>query len=407
MRRRALTLLTLVACVLALPACNSSDDSKGAKDSEGARAERKAPFGFFATVLPPEMINTSLTSDAALEEQFRLMVSSGVESLRVTLDWGGLEPRRGRYSLAHLDRIAAAASPRGIALLVNVTATPRWISERPRSKEYATYPPREPARYAELMRRLVRRYGPRGSLWTENPRLPANPIRRWQIWNEPSASWHWNRRPWAPSYTRLLKGAYRAIHRVDPGATVVAGSLVASQRGGPPWDSMKALYRAGAKRYFDVASVHPFTIDPKSVDATVRRTLEIVRRVRAEMSRQGDRRKPIVLTEVSWPGSVGKVPKGALLGLETTGRGQAQRLQAAYRELAAQRRKLGVSQAFWYTWSTPYDNAGPLKLVTFRYSGLVRQRDGSFSRTPLLASYAKLAAQYEGCRKGANARRCR
>ncbi len=46
--------------------------------------------------------------------------------------------------------------------------------------------------------------------------------------------------------------------------------------------------------------------------------IEIVRRVRAQMRKHGDGRKPIILTELTWPAAVGKMPKSRLLGLETT-----------------------------------------------------------------------------------------
>ena len=45
--------------------------------------------------------------------------------------------------------------------------------------------------------------------------------------------------------------------------------------------------------------------------------------------------------------------------------------------------------------------------MTFRYAGLTRLRDGRFSPLPLLRTYTNLAARYQGCRKTANARRCR
>jgi hypothetical protein len=370
-------------------------------------AKRKVPFGFFGTVLAPEMTSPRQVSDAALEQQMALMATSGVESLRVTVPWDSLEPTARAYSLARLERIVGAAARHRITTLLNVTATPRWISTRPDSPEYWRLPPRDPNAFADLMRQLVLRYGPAGSFWAQNPTVPRVPIRQWQIWNEQTAPWHWQRRPWAPSYTRLLKAAYRAIHGADRGAKVVAGSLVASRADYAPWDAARDLYRAGAKRFFDVIAVHPFTNNNRSVRLTVDQTLEIVRRVRAHMRRRGDGRKPIILTELTWPASVGKVPRRALLGLETTSRGQVARLKAAYRRLARDRRKLRITQAYWYTWATQYDRDGALSVMSFRYAGLTRMRSGVFSPMPVLRTYARLAARYEGCRKSSDARRCR
>ncbi len=135
--------------------------------------------------------------------------------------------------------------------------------------------------------------------------------------------------------------------------------------------------------------------------------MEIIRRVRAQMRKNGDRRKPIILTEMTWPAAKGKVPRRALLPFSTTTRGQKARLKAAYAKVISQRRRLGVTQAYWYTWATQYDRRSPASVQAFRYSGLTRLRGGRFSPMPILRTYAGVARRYEGCRKSANARRCR
>jgi hypothetical protein len=370
-------------------------------------AKRRVPFGFFGTVLPPEMARPAEVSDAELERQMALMASSGVESVRLTVAWWELEPTRGAYTFAVLDRLVAAAARRRLAVLVTVTEPAKWTSSRPDDPEWFRYPPRDSGAYGALMRQLVLRYGPAGSLWAQNPTLPRVPIRQWQVWNEQTAPWHWRHRPWAPGYTRLLKAAYRAIHGADRGAKVVAGSLVAANASYAPWDAMRDLYRAGAKGSFDLVAIHPFTNDKSSVRVTVDQTLEIVRRVRAQMARRRDGRKQILLTEVTWPASAGRVPKQAQFGLETTPRGQAARLRAAYGRLVQVRRRLHIAQAYWYTWATPYDRAGALSTMTFRFSGLTRLSGGVFSPLPILRTYAGVAARYQGCRKTSDARRCR
>jgi hypothetical protein len=369
-------------------------------------AKRRVPFGFFGSTFPPLMLDPTQVSDAALEQQLALMASAGVESIRVTFAWPQLEPAPHAYRLSEADRVVAGAARHGLAVLLNVTESPIWASSDPSSGDFWRIRPSDPNAYAELMRQLTLRYGPSGSLWAQDPTLPRRPIRRWQVWNEQTANWFWRPPPWAPAYTELLKASYRAIHSVDPGAEVVAGSLIADQDYAP-WDSIRDLYGAGARRFFDVISVHPFTNHGTSVSETVKQMLEIVRRVRAYMRRQGDGRKPIILTEVTWPASLGIVPEDALLGLETTPRGQALRLKAAYRRLVELRRKLRVTEVYWYSWATEYDTLGPASIVTFRFSGLTRFSGGVFSPMGLLGTYVRLAAKYEGCPKSENARRCR
>jgi hypothetical protein len=335
-----------------------------------------------------------------------LMARSGVESIRVTPGWEELEPAQGVFTLSNLDRMVRAASAHGLKLLLNPTATPRWASSRPADPVYTHFPPRDPNFYGALMTQLEARYGPNGSFWTENPTVPRLPIRHWQIWNEQSAPWHWATRPWAPSYTKLLKAAYQAIKAADRGATVVAGSVVASP-GLSQWDALRQLYKAGAKPWFDEISVHPFTNNKLSVDGTVDQVVEIITRSRKATRKAGDGRVPMLITELTWPASVGKVPKSALLGLETTSKGQVQRMKAGYKRLIALRRKLGIKEAYWYTWASQYDRKGALSVMTFRYAGLTRVRNGVFSPMPILRTFTQIAAQYQGCRKSSDARRCR
>ena len=77
------------------------------------------------------------------------------------------------------------------------------------------------------------------------------------------------------------------------------------------------------KGSFDVAAVHPFSGRPSN-------SVKITRLNREVMDRNGDRRKPIWLTELTWSSAKGK--KTPLTqNWETTEAGQAQRLTEAYR----------------------------------------------------------------------------
>jgi hypothetical protein len=45
--------------------------------------------------------------------------------------------------------------------------------------------------------------------------------------------------------------------------------------------------------------------------------------------------------------------------------------------------------------------------MAFNFSGLNRFRGGAFRPMPVLKAYRSVARELQGCRKGANARRCR
>jgi polysaccharide biosynthesis protein PslG len=392
--RRFALLLTLAALVVALVA------------TPAEAAKRKVPFGFFGAVIPPELTNPGPVSDPALEAQTALMARSGVESVRAFLPWSALQPGPTTYDWARSDRLIGAAARHGLSVTANVMVTPDWASSQPSSQYPERYAPANLGTFAEFMRQMVLRYGPNGSFWAANPSIPKVPVRQWQLYNEQMAPWMWASKPWPKTYTQLLKAAYPVIHQADRGAKVVAGSLVAVGSY-TQWAGMAALYKAGAKKYFDVVAIHPFTNNPTSVKDTVERVVQIIKNVRARMKANHDSRKQVILTELTWPAAVGKVPKSRLLGLETTAKGQKVRLKAIYKRLVSDRRKLRLSQAYWFTWATAYDDDSPQSDVSFRFAGLTKLRSGVFSPMPILSTYTSMARKYQGCRKSSDARRCR
>ena len=72
------------------------------------------------------------------------------------------------------------------------------------------------------------------------------------------------------------------------------------------------------------------------------------------MRRARDRKKTIWFTELTWTAAQGQIPRGDLLGFETTPRGQAARLNAVFSRLARDRKKLGIGRVYWYNWASEY-----------------------------------------------------
>jgi hypothetical protein len=392
MIRRFLLLLSLAALVAGTIATSS------------AEAKRKVPFGFFGAVVPPELTSPNAVPVSTLDQQFGLMAKSGVESVRLTFAWEALEPKNTQFDFSTSDKLMRAASSHHLAIIINVTQTPQWASSKP-GAEFWRAPPKNPGDFGLLMAALAHRYGPTGTFWTENPSLEKAPVRRWQIWNEENAPWHWSTKKWAPGYVKVLKSANQSIKGVDKGADIIAGSWVAAPNYSQ-WAAARDFFRAGGKRWADEVSVHPFTNDPRSVAGTIGQMTEIISRTRKAMRKAGAGRMPIIITELSWPASVGKIRKKDQLGIETTTKGQRARMKAGYKQLVKMRRKLGVTQTYWYTWASQYDRNGAASVVSFRYAGLVRVRGGVFSRMPILRTFTSLARKYEGCRKSADARHC-
>lgn len=353
--------------------------------AEAAKPRRSVPFGFMGVLAGPPLGDAGYARTAS---ELRAMAAAGVESMRFAFYWREAQPHGpGPVDFAQTDRIVAAAARARIGVLPTVLGVPRWARHRPSQPASR---PRDPADYARYMAALVGRYGPRGSFWAQNPRVPRRPIRLWQVWNEPDHRVFWHEQPYYHAYVRTLAAARRAIRAADPGAKVVLAGLV-----GRSWVQLRAIYRAGGGRHFDYAAVHPFTRLLPDV-------LRILRYNRTVMRRHGDGAKWMLATEVTWPSSQGRVrPRSAF---DRTERGQALLLASLFRALARERRALRLRAAYWATWMSDERS----RTDAFDYTGLnARLPSGAIRRKPALRAYRDTARALQGCAKTTIATRCR
>src|SRR5918999_19108 len=123
------------------------------------------------------------------------------------------------------------------------------------------------------------------------------------------------------------------IKDLDPGAKVVMAGL--TQRA---WEEIEVLYKRGIKRYFDIAALQIFP-------QTVKRAVKATRFFRDALRKRGEGRKPIYLTEITWPASKGRT-EGIRFQRQETPRGMAAKLGQMYSAMASRRRALGVGKVF-------------------------------------------------------------
>jgi hypothetical protein len=373
--KRPLLLLAIVATLLAAaPAVEA--------------ASRRVPQGFYGVMWDRA---ATAAPDADQAGLWNLMARSGVESVRTEFSWAKAQPEAGQPpSFAATDPVVALAAARQIRLLPIVMATPAWAARDP-SRGRAS-PPTRNEDYTAYLAALVRRYGPRGTFWKERPDLPRRPLREWQIWNEPHLDVYWHvqgddRSAWAPEYVALLRESKRTIKSIDQGATIVLAALADAS-----WKVLTRLYRAGVRGSFDVAAINIFTARPGFVIAATR----LVRRV---LRRGHEPRKPIWVTETTFPAGKGRVSRPPLSWQQnwyTTDRGMAKRLRDLYRLGLRNRRRLRLHRIYWYTWASGYDGQNDL----FEYAGLIRY-GSALSPQPALVAYRRSARRAQGCRKTA------
>jgi hypothetical protein len=349
-----------------------------------AAAKRKVPHGFYAVMWDRAATDAP---DAEQEEQWSLMARSGVESVRTVFSWARSQPAPGVTDFGYTDRLVGLAARHNIELLPVVRTTPTWAALNPFA--YSS-PPKNASDYTSYLTALIARYGPAGSYWTEHPELPSRPIRSWQIWNEPHLNLWWDtegRSPnaWAREYAVLLKASKAAVDAADPGAKVVLAALADFA-----WRHLARLNRFEIGRYYDVAAINLFTSRPANVMKGVR----LFRRV---MRRGGAARKPVWLTEATWPAGKGRVSRPQAAWQRdwyTTDAGMAERLRGIYTLAIRNRRKLRLRKVVWYTWSSAYSDND-----LFDYAGLIRFAGGEYEERPALGAFAASARRYQGCAK--------
>jgi len=344
---------------------------------------RSVPQGFYGVMYDRGV--TQAPNDVQ-DAQWDLMASSGVESVRMVFSWAGAQPGGPGtpISFDDTDAVVRRAAVRNISVLPVVFYTPTWARAY---RGRFTSPPRRRSEYVTYLAALVERYGPDGTFWTDNPELPKRPLREWQIWNEPHLATYWDapengRYGYARAYPSLLRASYNIVKTRDPGAKIVMAGITQKA-----WEEIEILYQHGVKRYFDIAALQIFP-------QTVKRAVKATALFRDSMRRRRDGRKPIYLTEITWPASKGRT-EGIKYQRQETPEGMATKLGQMYRAMVLRRQALGVRKVFWYTWSSPYGRGGSI----FDYAGLQRFDERRFEAQPALRAYQRSARTYQGCQK--------
>lgn len=332
-------------------------------------------------------------SGVDLVKESALMRSSGVETVRLPIEWPDLQPyrrfadvpagQRARFvdiagiptAFAATDARIRAAALNDVEVLALVTRSPLWAGRNP--KNYMT-PPRDPIAYGRFLSALIGRYGAKGSFWTENGELPRRPLRHFQIWNEPNLKYHFPVASWAPAYVKLLRASYKAIKSADAQATVVSAGMPNFV-----WRDYAELFRAGmrARGYFDAIAVHPYTNDAAGCIEMLSRVRRVLTPMAPAIAQSGslklDGRRPVARPK-SCP-----VTKAGLR--HQLGR---QKLAEAYRSYAKSAPRLKLTRVYWYSWVSSDQRGGN----AWDYAGLRTVRsDGSFVDKPALAAYQEVA----------------
>jgi polysaccharide biosynthesis protein PslG len=269
--------------------------------------------------------------------------SLGIGLIRQTFDWSTIERSPGHYDFSYHDEFVAAAASHGITVLPILFRAPDFHLGK-RHGDHAC-PPRSNGTLAAFAQALVKRYGPKGTLWAERPGLRKLPMRSWQIWNEPSLRQYWCGRPNARQYVAMLRTVGKAIKKADRGAHVVTAGIPPSTQSGAVriHTFIDQMYRAKAARYFDSLAINSYARDHKELG-------RLLKSVRKLMNRRGDRGGSIWITELGWG------DRGVKHRFVVGEKGQATRISKSLSLIRKLRAKLRIRGVVYYSWrdAKPY-----------------------------------------------------
>jgi hypothetical protein len=322
----------------------SAQDAHAAADAQGRLLDgpRPAPRSFYGV----------MAADDPTSAEAARMQAGGVGTLRINLVWAWVQPDPStEYDWSHYDEVIGDAARNGIQVLPTVYGSPSWAAIA------QNYPPLQGNLYAfrAFVSAAAQRYGANGIFWATHPEIPRLPVIWWQLWNEVSSSNFWDATPKAKEYVDLLRVFHEGIKEVDPSAKILLAGLFPTPiapNSIPFRRYLRALYEAGARRLFDGAALHPYSTTPQIA-------LQRVRAMRRLMTRYGDRRKPIWITEIGW--ATAGLPPSATVSPEQ----QATYLVNTYRKLAAARKRLKIAGVVWFSFR---DIGG---WIWFDHSGLL------------------------------------
>jgi hypothetical protein len=292
--------------------------------------------------LPPGFIGVS-PQNYANAADFKLMREAGITNVRLPLYWTVVQAQAPTFTEADwdgFDREVTLAAEAGIRIMPFVWGSPEWVADK-----VIDLPVRSAWQrwgWTKLLREAVRRYGPNGSLWRENPELEYLPIQRWEIWNEQNIVTFADE-PDPKAFATLIRISGRVLHRIDPGAQVILGGFFGRPLQVPPnvatGDYLSRFYKAGnVKPHFDGVALHPYVARAQAMGAQI----ENLRRI---MRANGDAATRLYVTELGWGSRSG--PTRWERGLY----GQAQQLSKAFSMLSANRLRWRLGGAWWFTWS--------------------------------------------------------
>ncbi len=251
----------------------------------------------------------------------RMAHDAGIVWAKQQFSWEEIERRKNQFDWDKADQIVAVFEKYGLKIIARLDRPPAWARK---DKTVAQTPPDNFDDYGDFVDAFVRRY--RGRIQTI------------QVWNEPNIYPEWGNRPVDPAgYVKLLQIAYRRAKAADPNVRVLSAPLAITtpgERWSPDtndWRAMDdlvfldAMYKYGAKDYFDILSANAFGLRAAPDEAPDPTKLNFLRvaLARQVMETYGDTNKAVWINEYGWNASPTNLEKEKVIWGRVTEEQQA------------------------------------------------------------------------------------
>lgn len=185
-----------------------------------------------------------------IRNDMELLKRSGINLLRISFGWDGIEEEKDKYNWRFWDDyVRMAVDEYGITLIPYICYTPSWNSTGD-TTNFWNHTPKDYEQFGEFVTDLVNRYKDR--------------IKFWELWNEPDIKAYWSGT--AEELAKLVKIGAAAVRKADSSAIVVCPGLAGHT------EFTLALFKDyGISPYVDVVNIHNYyeTWNPSPIESVV------------------------------------------------------------------------------------------------------------------------------------------
>ncbi|MDO8671272.1 MAG: hypothetical protein Q7O66_07555 [Dehalococcoidia bacterium] len=305
----AARLLAVLTILLAVVAASVGPNPITTSATPHQAMERTIPF----TDVNPLGANFFLDREVETwkkEITLKMAKDAGIGWVKQMFAWEEIEPSKDRFwderyrksTWDKFDEAVSLSEKYGLRIIARLDRPPAWARA---DNSESTSPPKDFNDYGNFVYNIVNRYKGR--------------IQYYQIWNEPNLGSEWGKNtPSASQYVELLKIAYKRAKEADPNVVILAAPLAATLEEGPANISdltfLGAMYKAGARDYFDIMSANVYGFDKPPSDPPNPKVLNFSRvtLLRNVMVENGDSDKAVWFNEFGWNASPEDFPKQRL-----------------------------------------------------------------------------------------------